>query len=175
MFFKYELFLLKWLSLFRNWSHIRTSDGCFKTSIANVGKTVTILILYTFSKNLKKVRFLSRISRINKIILRQNLNISFIFWNAGLYSIENLTVIFVQVFNNSSTIVLPNHLDSDICQIITSSSNSAIDSTGFTSLILLAALLFLFRIALYLLIGFMYSLRFTFFSYMFIVICNHIT
>ena len=45
--------------------------------------------------------------------------------------------ISVQVCGGSSTIVLPNHLDSDVCQIIITSSNSAIDSTDSWLLVLL--------------------------------------
>lgn len=123
------------------------------------------MILYTFLKTLVRVGFLGRIPRADIIILKLNLSRSSIFWSVGLYWMGNSIIISIQVYGDSSTIVLPNHFDSDVCQIITSSSNSTNNSTNYLLFILLATLLFLFRIALYLLISLMYSSSFIFFSF----------
>lgn len=157
MFFKYRLFSSNWYFSLRNWHYIRLSDGYFKTSVTSAGKTVTALILYTLLKNFIRVGFLYKIPGTNTIFLRFDLSRSFIFWSANLQLIENSLVIFVQICNDSSIIILINYLDFDIYQIIISFNNPAIDSNGSMLLILLVILLFLFRFALYLLISFIYS------------------
>lgn len=157
MFFRYQLFLLNQYSFFRNWPYVRLNNGCFKISIIRTGKTVIVLILYTLLKNLARVCFLRGIPRTDTIILRLDLNESSIFQNADLQSVENSTVIFVQVCDGNSTIVLPNYFDSDVCYIIISFRNFDIDSTSFISFILLIVSLFLFKITSPLHISFMYS------------------
>lgn len=155
MFFICKLFLRNWYFLLRNWPYIRSSDGCFIISILSIKKIVTTLILYTSSRNLTRIGFLGGILEIDIIVLRLNLSRFSIFWNMNLQLMRNLMIIFVQVCGGSSIIILLNYLNSDVRLIKTSSSNFVINSNDSMSLILLAALLFLFKIVLHLLMSFM--------------------
>lgn len=135
IFFRYGLFQLNKYSLLKNQHYVRSCNRCLKTSVANVRKTITALIFYILLKNLARVGSLDRISGIETIVLRLNLSISSIFLNASLQLMENSMVISVRVCNGSSTILLSNHLDSNVYQMITCSDNYAINPTGFMSLI----------------------------------------
>lgn len=131
-------------------------DEYCKTSIISARKTIIALILYTLSKKLMRVSNLGRISKTDTIVSRFNLNRLFIFQSVGLYSMVNLTAIFVQVCTSSSIIALLNYFDTNIFEIITTSSNSTINTNSFILLIIFAALLLFFRIALYQLTTFIY-------------------
>lgn len=62
---------------------------------------------------------------------------------------KNSIAIFIQAYSSSSTIILPNHLNLDVYQIIIIFSNSTIDSTGFWLLIWLIMLVFWLKTALF--------------------------
>lgn len=63
---------------------MKLKDRYYKTKIANIKKTIIVLILYVFLNNLIKIDFLSIILRINIIILKFNLSRFFIFYSIGL-------------------------------------------------------------------------------------------
>lgn len=72
--------------------------------------------------------------------------------------------ICVQICVGSSTIIFPNHFNSNVCQIIFIYNNFANNLICFILLILSAALFFLFKIALYLLISFIFLWNFALLS-----------
>lgn len=152
----YKLLLSNSYFLLGNQLYVRSKNKCYKTSIANIEKTVIILILYILSKNLTRVNSLSGILETNMIVLRLDLSKSFIIWSASLQPVKKLIAVFIQIYGSSSTIFLLNYFDINIFQIIITLSNSPINLTDSILLILLAALGFLYKSVLYQLISFIY-------------------